>query len=109
MLWDKGIKEFVAAAQLLKENYFGKVFFQLCGMVDLDNKGIPESYLKTIEIEGYLKWIGFQDNMASVSKLRHSRFAFHREGMPTVLIEACAAGAHRDYRGYRLQGMLKKA
>jgi hypothetical protein len=26
MLWDKGIKEFVAAAQLLKENYFGKVF-----------------------------------------------------------------------------------
>jgi hypothetical protein len=26
MLWDKGIKEF-AAAQLLKENYFGKVFF----------------------------------------------------------------------------------
>jgi hypothetical protein len=44
MLWDKGIK-FVAAAQLLKENYFGKVF-QLCGMVDLDNKKVPESYLK---------------------------------------------------------------
>jgi hypothetical protein len=37
-----------------------KVFFQLCGMVDLDNKDIPESYLKTIEIEGYLKWIDFK-------------------------------------------------
>jgi hypothetical protein len=32
-------------------------------MVDLDNKEGPESYLKKIEIEGYLKWIGFQDNM----------------------------------------------
>jgi glycosyltransferase involved in cell wall biosynthesis len=48
--------------------------------------------LKTIEIEGYLKWIGFQDNMVQVSKLRHSRFASYREGMPTVLIEVCAAG-----------------
>jgi hypothetical protein len=38
-------------------------------MVDLDNKeGIPESYLKTIEIEGYLKWIGFQDNMVQCIK-----------------------------------------
>lgn len=94
MLWDKGIKEFVAAAQLLKENYFGKVFFQLCGMVDLDNKeGIPESYLKTIEIEGYLKWIGFQDNMVQV--YQNSDIVVlpsYREGMPTVLIEACAVG-----------------
>jgi glycosyltransferase involved in cell wall biosynthesis len=94
MLWDKGIKEFVAAAQLLKENYFGKVFFQLCGMVDLDNKeGIPESYLKTIEIEGYLKWIGFQDNMVQV--YQNSDIVVlpsYREGLPTVLIEACAVG-----------------
>jgi hypothetical protein len=35
-------------------------------MVDLDNKEGSESYLKTIEIEGYLKWIGFQDNMVQV-------------------------------------------
>jgi hypothetical protein len=37
MLWDKGIKEFVAAAQLLKKIILEKSF-QLCGMVDLDNK-----------------------------------------------------------------------
>jgi hypothetical protein len=29
MLWDKGIKEFVAAASIIKENYFGKVFSAL--------------------------------------------------------------------------------
>jgi hypothetical protein len=45
--------------QLLKENYFKS--FSALWMVDLDNKeGIPESYLKTIEIEGYLKWIDFK-------------------------------------------------
>jgi hypothetical protein len=36
MLWDKGIKEFVAAAQLLKENYFESL--SALWMVDLDNK-----------------------------------------------------------------------
>jgi glycosyltransferase involved in cell wall biosynthesis len=52
---------------IIKRKLFWKSLFQLCGMVDLDNKeGIPESYLKTIEIEGYLKWIGFQDNMVQV-------------------------------------------
>lgn len=94
MLWDKGVKEFVEVAQLLKQNYFGKVFFQLCGMLDLDNKkGIPESYLKEIEIEGYLKWIGFQENMIEV--YQNSDIVVlpsYREGMPTVLIEACAVG-----------------
>jgi glycosyltransferase involved in cell wall biosynthesis len=94
MLWDKGVKEFIEAAELLREDYFGRVFFQLCGMVDLDNKeGIPESYLKEIEIEGYLKWIGFQENMVAV--YQNSDIVVlpsYREGMPTVLIEACAVG-----------------
>jgi hypothetical protein len=44
--------------------------------------------LKTIEIEGYLKWIGFQDNMACIKTQTY--VAFYREGMPTVLIEVCA-------------------
>lgn len=94
MLWDKGVKEFVQVTHLLKSKYFGKVFFQLCGMVDLDNKeGILESYLKEIEIEGYLKWIGFQENMVEV--YQNSDIVVlpsYREGMPTVLIEACAVG-----------------
>lgn len=94
MLWDKGVKEFVAVAELLKDKYFGRVFFQLCGMVDLDNKeGISESYLRGIEIEGYLKWIGFQENMVEV--YQNSDIVVlpsYREGMPTVLIEACAVG-----------------
>jgi hypothetical protein len=33
-------------------------------------------------------------------------FPFYREGMPTVLIEACAvAESSSIHRGYRLQGM----
>jgi glycosyltransferase involved in cell wall biosynthesis len=48
--------------------------------------------LKTIEIEGYLKWIGFQDNMVVYQNSDIVVLPSHREGMPTVLIEACAAG-----------------
>jgi UDP-N-acetylglucosamine:LPS N-acetylglucosamine transferase len=58
-------KRICCCSSIIKENYFEKSF-QLCGMVDLDNKEGSESYLKTIEIEGYLKWIGFQDNMVQV-------------------------------------------
>ncbi|WP_366184840.1 glycosyltransferase family 4 protein [Flavobacterium ovatum] len=94
MLWDKGVKEFVDAALLLKDKYFGKVFFKLCGMIDLDNKeGIPQQYLEGIEIKDYLKWEGFQDDI--LSEYQNSDIVVlpsYREGMPTVLIEACAAG-----------------
>lgn len=94
MLWDKGVKEFLLAAEILKEKYFGKIYFQLCGMADMENKeGIPETYLNSIEIDGYLKWIGFQNNMVEVYK--NSDIVVlpsYREGMPTVLIEACAMG-----------------
>jgi glycosyltransferase involved in cell wall biosynthesis len=94
MLWDKGVKEFVDAALLLKEKYFGKVFFKLCGMIDLDNKeGIPQKYLDEIEIEDYLKWDGFQEDiLVEYQNADIVVLPSYREGMPTVLIEACAVG-----------------
>ncbi len=94
MLWDKGVKEFVEAANLLKDKYYGIAFFKLCGMVDPDNKeGVPENYLKHSEIENYLKWVGYQNNMPAV--YREADIVVlpsYREGLPTALIEACASG-----------------
>lgn len=94
MLWDKGVKEFIDAAYLLKEKYFGTVFFKLCGMLDYDNReAVPESYLIENNIEGYLSWFGHQEDMVRI--YRKSDIVVlpsYREGLPTVLAEACAAG-----------------
>ena len=94
MLWDKGVKEFVNAALLLKEQYFGKVFFKLYGMVDLGNKeAVPEEYLNKIKIDGYLEWLDHHEEMIQVYKNADVVvLPSYREGMPTVLLEACAMG-----------------
>ena len=94
MLWDKGVKEFVEAAILLKKIYKDKAIFILCGRLDKENKeAISKKYLDKNTIEGYLEWIGNQEDM--VSQYMKSDIVVlpsYREGLPVVLMEACAMG-----------------
>lgn len=94
MLWDKGVKEFIESAKQLEEEYKGKVLFRLCGMLDEDNKEfIPEEYLISNRIDGYIQWDGHQEN--TYEMYRDSDIIVlpsYREGMPTVLLEAAAMG-----------------
>ncbi len=94
MLWDKGVKEFIEAAKLLKESYQGKVFFKLCGRIDEGNlEAVPEQYLRDNKVDNYLEWFGHKDDIAE--EYRKSDIVVlpsYREGMPTVLIEASAIG-----------------
>ena len=94
MLWDKGVKEFVDASLLLKNKYAGKVIFKLCGGLDYDNKeAVPKDYLEKLVIKGYLEWIGHQENMVSIyAESDIVVLPSYREGMPTVLLEACSMG-----------------
>ena len=94
MLWDKGVKEFIAAALLLREKYDGKVSFKLCGMSDIDHKmGIEEAVLVACEVPGYLEWLGHREDM--VAEYKDADVVVlpsYREGKPVVLLEACASG-----------------
>lgn len=94
MLRDKGVEEFVAAAQMLKPKYGEQVQFILAGGVDIENKaGIPEHQLLQWAAEGSVDWIGFQQNMAAVFRASHIVvLPSYREGLPKALIEACATG-----------------
>lgn len=94
MLWDKGVKEFIEAANILKEKFIGNVKFILCGQIDEGNKeAVAKEYLENSNIVDYIEWIGYRENMVEV--YRNSDIVVlpsYREGMPTVLIEACAMG-----------------
>ncbi len=94
LLWDKGVDEFVSAAYLLRKKLFGKVYFKIIGMLDGGNpEAIPESYFEKIKISDYIEWEGFKSEM--VEQYANSDIVVlpsYREGLPTVLAEACAMG-----------------
>jgi glycosyltransferase involved in cell wall biosynthesis len=94
MLYDKGVAEFVQAAQLLKPKYAGKVSFNLAGDIDPSNPAaITEAELLTMIDAPYINWIGHQKSMACVLADHHIVvLPSYREGLPKSLIEACAIG-----------------
>lgn len=94
MLWDKGVKEFYAAAGLLRTNYFDKIQFVLAGRADEDNNaGVSVNLLNQWDDGDYFKWIGHHKDIFEVYKNSHIVvLPSYREGMPKTLIEACAMG-----------------
>lgn len=94
MLYDKGVVEFVEAANLLKNKYADKVVFQLTGDIDPHNPAsISEIELRKILSAPYITWLGYQKDMAE--QLRNCHIVIlpsYREGLPKSLIEACAIG-----------------
>ncbi len=94
MLYDKGVMEFIEAAELIRDKAGDSAEFVLAGNCDTQNPaGIPESVLRGKMDGGYIRWIGFCDDMYSA--LKESDIVVlpsYREGLPKSLIEACAVG-----------------
>jgi glycosyltransferase involved in cell wall biosynthesis len=94
MLWDKGLKEFIEAAGLLRSEGI-EARFALVGDVDEDNPmSVDTAQLKKWENEAVIEWWGWQEKMEDV----YAQAAivclpsFYREGVPKALIEAAACG-----------------
>ncbi len=90
LLYDKGVKEFIEAAQLMKQN--DHIRFWLVGEIDKEN---PSS----IRNEDLMKWIrdpkihyhGATDNIRKfIEKSDCIILPSYREGMPRVIMEAMA-------------------
>lgn len=93
LLVDKGVREFAAAARMLKgEGVAAR--FALVGDVDSGNPAtLSREEIESWVREGTLEWWGWRDDMADV--IRQSAVVClpsYREGAPRALIEAAAVG-----------------
>lgn len=93
MLKEKGVEDLVAAAELLREKYEGKIEFILCGDTSHNPRAISEDTLKKITDGRYIKWLGQCGNIPEI--LAHADImcfpSYYREGVPKSLLEASAA------------------
>ncbi len=91
MIQEKGIRDFIAAARLLK----GQAEFWLAGAPDLANPNpVTEAELKAWEAEGVVKWLGPVQDMAALLRQVHifTLPSTYREGLPKAVLEAMATG-----------------
>ncbi len=94
LLWDKGIREYVEAARSLRAGGV-RARFALAGRTDPGNPAsIPPAQIEAWRGEGVIEWWGWIEDMASA--LAKASIvclpSYYREGLPTVLMEAAAAG-----------------
>jgi glycosyltransferase involved in cell wall biosynthesis len=92
MLRDKGVVEFVAAAQIVKKLEPSWRFI-LAGVADYQNpSAISSAQLNVWQQEGIVEWLGHVENMAPIfTRAAIVCLPSYREGMPKALLEAAAA------------------
>jgi glycosyltransferase involved in cell wall biosynthesis len=93
MLWDKGVREFVDAAKVVRDRGLDSRFV-LVGEPDDENPAaVPRPVLRQWNDEGRVEWWGFRSDAASVlAQAQLVVLPSYREGLPTVLTEASAVG-----------------
>lgn len=92
LLFDKGIKEYFAAAKLIKKKY-PPTKFLLVGDLDSNPKSLKSSELKVLLSDGCVEWIGPQKDIPSIlAKSSVYVLPSYREGMPRTVLEAMACG-----------------
>ena len=92
MIWDKGIKEYVEAAKIIKNKY-KNVEFLLLGPANVKNPtAIPIDTIKNWEKEGLVKYLGVTDNVKEeIAKVDCIVLpSYYREGVPRVLLESAS-------------------
>ncbi len=95
MIWQKGIREFAEAAELLKAEY-PHIRFLLIAPLETGSPGaVPEDYIIEKEKTANLKWLGFREdlkNIYAMSDLAVLPSYYKEGGYPLGLLEPMALG-----------------
>lgn len=92
MLWEKGIREFVTAAKVLREKGLSARFV-LVGATDSNPTSVPQNVIDQWAAENIIEYWGWRSDMSSTLPEAHIVcLPSYREGLSTVLIEAAASG-----------------
>lgn len=93
LLWDKGVGEFVQAAELLKSEGVEARFVLVGEGDDANPESISERRLNIWKQEGIVEWWGRRSDMPAVLSDSHIVcLPSYREGLPKVLVEAASCG-----------------
>lgn len=91
MLWDKGVREYVQAARVIKTKY-PNVSFQLLGPLGVENRtAIASSQMAEWQEDGVIEYLGETTNVAPyIERACCVVLPSYREGTSRVLLESAA-------------------
>jgi len=93
ILKDKGIREYIEAAKIIKKKYFN-IRFQILGPIESENRtAISFNKIKRWQDDGIIEYLGETDNTAHfLNKATCIVLPSYREGTSRALLEAAAVG-----------------
>jgi len=92
MLWDKGIREFVEAAKIVRRHRSDTTFRLLGALEQSGPAAVPRSMLEEWQAAGWIEYLGFTDNVAAYISDSDCVVlpSSYREGVPRSLLESAA-------------------
>ena len=92
LLWDKGLAEYVAAAEMLRAEFGPTVEFRLAGQGDIKNpSAVNQRQLDEWVSAGTIRYLGFMDDVRPlIADADVVVLPSYREGTPKTLLEAAA-------------------